>query len=200
MKKILLGLLIVAALSACSSSEEKATPESVSKTVESNAATIAELQSETVELQSQLEAAKDDATSVVEHKKMIVAFEGTGAKVDKVEGGLHLSLPADLAFKSGKSELNDKFKSLLGSVSGTLTNYPDATATIKGHTDTTGSDEFNQKLSEDRARSVSEYLVLKGIDPSRIETVGVGSSEPVEDNDTKEGKAANRRVDITVSY
>ncbi|MCS5421395.1 MULTISPECIES: OmpA family protein [Psychrilyobacter] len=198
MKKILLGFLIVAALSACTGSKEKEMDmptkvDTLNETVMVNADTLTEIKSE-------LEATQQEADMMAEHMKMVNAFKGTGATVTKVDDGLHLTLPGDSAFKSGKAVLNDSMKAVLDPIAETLTAYPGADAMIKGHTDSSGSEEANQKLSEDRAVAVSKYLIGKGIDSSRIGIVGVGSSEPVDDNDTKEGKMANRRVDLTITY
>jgi outer membrane protein OmpA-like peptidoglycan-associated protein len=69
---------------------------------------------------------------------------------------------------------------------------------VAGHTDATGTDEYNQGLSERRARSVVDYLVGKGIDRSRLDAVGRGESQPVADNGTRDGRAQNRRVELNV--
>ena len=204
MKKILLGVLIVAALSACSSSEEKidipTQVQTLNETVEVNANTLAEIKSGNEEVRAQLEASQQEAAMMAEYLKMIKAFEGTGVTVTKVDDGLHLTLPGDSAFKSNKAVLNQEIKTILDQVAETLIVYPETDAVIKGHTDSTGPVEFNQKLSENRATAVSDYLVSKGVDSSRIDTVGVGSSEPADDNDTKDGRMANRRVDLTITY
>ena len=205
MKKILLGLLIVAALSACSSSEEKevSIPTQVkmlNETVVVNANTLTEIKSGNEEVRAQLEEGQEEAAMMVEEMTMVKAFEGTGATVTKVDDGLHLTFPENLAFKSSKAVLNEEMKAILDPIAETLIAYPGTDVMIKGHTDSSGSEELNQKLSEDRAMAVSDYLVDKEVDSSRIETMGVGSSEPIDDNDTKDGKMSNRRVDLTISY
>ena len=204
MKKILLGLLIVAALSACSSSEEKVDiptqVQTLNETVEMNATTLTDVKSGNEEIRAQLEEGQQNAAMMAEHMKMVKAFEGTGVTVTAIDNGLHLTLPGDTAFKSSKAVLNESMKTILDPIAETLMTYPGTDAMIKGHTDSSGPEEFNQKLSEDRAMAVSTYLMNKGIDSSRIETVGVGSSEPTDDNDTRDGRMANRRVDITITY
>ena len=200
MKKILFGILIVAALSACSSSEEKVDiptqVQTLTEKVEMNAGALTEIKSGNEEVRTQLEIGQKGAAVMA----MVEAFEGTGVAVTKADNGLQLTLPGDAAFKSSKAVLNESIKTILDPIAETLTTYPETDAIIKGHTDASGPEEFNQKLSEDRAMAVSDYLVSKGVDSSRIESVGVGSSEPVDDNDTKDGKIANRRVDIIISY
>jgi outer membrane protein OmpA-like peptidoglycan-associated protein len=204
MKKILFGLLIVVALSACSSSEEKVDiptqVQTLNKNVEMNASTLTEVKSANEEIKAQLEESQEKAAMMAEHMKMVKAFEGTGVTVTAMDSGLHLTLPGDAAFKSSKAVLNESMKTILDPIAETLMAYPGTDAMIKGHTDSSGPEEFNQKLSEDRAMAVSTYLMDKGVDSSRIESVGVGSSEPADDNDTRDGKMANRRVDLTITY
>lgn len=72
-------------------------------------------------------------------------------------------------------------------------------ATVEGHTDSTGSDEYNQKLSERRAASVSAAMVAGGLAPGEVRAVGLGESDPIESNDTEAGRAQNRRVVVVVS-
>jgi len=205
MKKVLFGILILGALSACSSSEEKVDiPTQINElnqTVDMNAETLEEVKSENEELKTQIEAAKKEATEIEEYNKIAGKFDGTGTKITKTEdGSLSLIPSAEASFKLNKAELNENIKKTLDSIVETLEEYPEAKATIKGHTDATGPEEFNKKLSEERAKSVSDYLISKGIDSSRIETVGIGTSEPIADDSTKEGKMQNRNVDITISF
>jgi OmpA-OmpF porin, OOP family len=94
--------------------------------------------------------------------------------------------------KSAKSELDKLVNALIN-------DHPQVKVSIEGHTDDTGSDEFNQKLSEKRAEAVKNYLAGKKVDAGRISTVGYGKSQPVVDNGTAEGKARNRRVEFKVS-
>ena len=78
-----------------------------------------------------------------------------------------------------------------------LKENPEIGFELAGHTDNIGSEEYNMKLSEKRAKAVMEYFVRKGIDPNRFTTKGFGFTEPVASNDTKEGRAKNRRVELT---
>ena len=80
-----------------------------------------------------------------------------------------------------------------------LTQYPETTITVAGHTDNTGNDRINNPLSENRARSVASYLTGRGVAASRISTVGYGSRSPVADNSTESGRAQNRRVEILIN-
>ena len=77
-----------------------------------------------------------------------------------------------------------------------LKDHPDIRIEISGHTDDRGKDDFNMKLSQDRADAVKSYFTERGIDASRIETRGAGKTEPVESNRTKQGRAKNRRIEF----
>jgi OOP family OmpA-OmpF porin len=77
-----------------------------------------------------------------------------------------------------------------------LRNYPNAKFSIEGHTDSDGSDVFNQKLSEDRANAVRNALIEKGVKPENLVAVGFGETKPIASNKTKEGKAQNRRTEV----
>ena len=77
--------------------------------------------------------------------------------------------------------------------------YPKANFIIEGHTDSTGSEGFNQKLSEKRANAVHDYLVANGISDDRLSTVGYGETRPIDDNKTRAGRSNNRRVDVILN-
>ena len=79
-----------------------------------------------------------------------------------------------------------------------LMDHPDLRVSVEGHTDAMGSDAYNQALSERRAQAVKRYLVSAGVDASRLETMGYGESQPVASNDTEDGRAMNRRVELNV--
>jgi len=106
---------------------------------------------------------------------------------------------SNILFDVGKSSLTCDLKIALAKVAGILLIYRDTNVIIEGHTDNTGSAEFNQVLSEDRAFSVKEFFIELGLRRHRLESVGYGFRQPVADNTTKEGRRKNRRVDIIVS-
>jgi OmpA-OmpF porin, OOP family len=115
-----------------------------------------------------------------------------GDKVDTV--GCSLTRKLEVFFDNDSSKLKlESFKDLDLAVQ-FLKAVPTATGIIEGHTDSSGSDSYNQRLSEQRAKAVRDYIVSMGIDPSRIEARGFGESQPVADNSTTEGRAQNRRV------
>jgi len=86
----------------------------------------------------------------------------------------------------------------LTKVADVLNRYPEETITIKGHTDSTGSEAYNQELSERRAKSVADFLIGRGVDPGRVNWVGYGEQLPIAGNDTEAGRLQNRRVEIEI--
>jgi len=105
----------------------------------------------------------------------------------------------DVLFQTGKYELKPEARERLARVSGILLAYSSLKVAIEGHTDSTGSDEFNQRLSEQRAEAVRDYLVTQGVAASGITARGFGSMQPVASNDTAEGRQHNRRVELVLS-
>lgn len=89
--------------------------------------------------------------------------------------------------------------SFLDEVSRVLRDYTDTRVNVAGHTDSTGNADYNQRLCERRARSVSHYLNQKGVSASRLEVRGYGETQPVASNDNEQGRAQNRRVEITLT-
>jgi outer membrane protein OmpA-like peptidoglycan-associated protein len=112
--------------------------------------------------------------------------------------GLVLTL-GDTLFATGKSELKSGATVNLDRITTFMTEYPKRTAAIEGYTDSMGSDEMNQSLSERRADSVKRYLVGRGVDPSRLTSIGHGEASPVAENETAAGRQQNRRVEIVIS-
>lgn len=102
-------------------------------------------------------------------------------------------------FNSGRSSFKDGTDPTLQAISAILNEYPKANFTIEGHTDSTGSEDTNQLLSEQRANAVMDYLVNNGISSARLNAKGYGAANPIADNNTRSGRAANRRVDVTLA-
>ena len=126
-------------------------------------------------------------------------LDGSGVGVARRGDELTINLPGKLAFSSDSSELNAGFASVLETVAGLLRKYDKTVIEIAGHTDSTGSREHNRALSEQRAGAVAAFLEKRGILKSRVLTVGAGETRPVAGNDTAEGRARNRRVELTLS-
>jgi OOP family OmpA-OmpF porin len=101
-------------------------------------------------------------------------------------------------FDFDKATIRPDAKVILDEAASQLSKNPDVRVSVEGHTDSVGSDTYNQKLSERRAASVKSYLVGKGVSDSRLSSVGYGESKPVSSNDTKDGRALNRRVELLV--
>jgi outer membrane protein OmpA-like peptidoglycan-associated protein len=106
---------------------------------------------------------------------------------------------SDILFDIGKATLTQNLKTNLAKIAGILFVYKEANVIVEGHTDNTGSEAFNQKLSEKRAENVMHYLVKQGIPLERLKAVGYGLTRPVADNATREGRQKNRRVDLVIS-
>jgi len=115
---------------------------------------------------------------------------------DVVKIGVPIILEG-ITFDVGKATIKPESEATLMKALKTLETYTDISVEISGHTDNTGSAKLNQKLSEERANSVKDWLVSKGIDPSRITTKGYGKDKPIADNKTAEGKQKNRRIEFT---
>ncbi|WP_382160287.1 OmpA family protein [Hydrogenophaga sp. ANAO-22] len=133
-------------------------------------------------------------------KQMEAATAGTGIGVSQTtDNRLKLDVPADAGFATGRSTVSPTLQRVLGQFAGTLNANPVTAVAIVGHTDSTGSDAVNNPLSFDRANATRDYLVSRGVAASRIATDGQGSRQPVADNATPQGRAANRRVEIYVA-
>ncbi|HIC79177.1 MAG TPA: OmpA family protein, partial [Sulfurovum sp.] len=101
-------------------------------------------------------------------------------------------------FKSGKTELTSKSKKLLDETAKKMIDNSNYRYHISGHTDNIGNDEYNIKLSANRAKEVKSYLILQGVDGDLLTTEGLGSLQPIATNDTKEGRFLNRRVEFKI--
>lgn len=126
--------------------------------------------------------------------------EGTGVDVRPVDNGkaILVTLPDGVTFDSDSYMLKPEFRPTLDKIAENLTQNPDSLIDVYGHTDSTETQQHNQTLSENRARTVGDYLTTRGISASRIRTQGFGSSLPLASNDTFEGRARNRRVEIKI--
>lgn len=125
-------------------------------------------------------------------------LQGTGVSVFRDGDNITLNMPGNVTFASNSADLSPAFFDVLGSVSKVLSEYDQTIVEVAGHTDSSGSDNYNQSLSERRAGSVAQYLQSRDINSQRLITVGMGESMPVANNTTSDGKQANRRVEITM--
>ena len=123
---------------------------------------------------------------------------GKTATVERVGEGIKLTFNSQLLFDFGKTDLKESNKADLQKFASTLKEYPDTDLLIVGHTDNVGSDGFNQTLSEKRAAAVSSQLMNAGVSSNRIRVEGKGESQAAASNDTEDGRAQNRRVEIAI--
>jgi outer membrane protein OmpA-like peptidoglycan-associated protein len=124
--------------------------------------------------------------------------EVENAEIERVGEGIKVTFDSGILFDFDSSELQPEAKKNIRSMADVLRKYPNSNILIEGDTDSVGSDDYNQKLSERRARAVADYQKSLGISGSRISTIGLGSSNPVASNDTEAGRRLNRRVEIAV--
>jgi outer membrane protein OmpA-like peptidoglycan-associated protein len=127
-----------------------------------------------------------------------VHFEKSGVVFKSQMDKFTIVMPYDVTFEFNKYELKSKFNELLDAVSEAINMAPELNVEIVGHTDNIGTPDYNRKLSEKRAQAVKDYLVSKGVDKNRLVVKGMGFDEPVTTNDTEEGRALNRRVEINI--
>jgi outer membrane protein OmpA-like peptidoglycan-associated protein len=125
-------------------------------------------------------------------------LEGTGVSVVRNGDNITLNMPGSVTFATDSSDLSPAFFSVLNSVGKVLAEYEQTVVEVAGHTDSTGSDSYNQSLSERRATAVSSYLRGQGVIDQRLITLGMGEARPVADNSSAAGRQANRRVEITM--
>jgi outer membrane protein OmpA-like peptidoglycan-associated protein len=125
-------------------------------------------------------------------------LERTGVSVTRVGDNITLNMPGNITFATNSADLNAGFFEVLNSVSLVVNEYEQTVIEVAGHTDSTGSDAYNQQLSERRAASVASYLRTRNVLGDRIIEVGMGETRPIADNATDSGRQANRRVELTL--
>jgi outer membrane protein OmpA-like peptidoglycan-associated protein len=133
-------------------------------------------------------------------KELKEATAGSGVDVTETDNGqaILVNLPDGVTFDVGSYTLKPEFRATLDDVAASMVKYPNSLVDVYGHTDSTGSDAFNQTLSENRARTVAGYLTSRGVAAARVRSQGYGETMPVADNTTDEGRRKNRRVEIKI--
>jgi outer membrane protein OmpA-like peptidoglycan-associated protein len=121
-----------------------------------------------------------------------------GAKVERVGEGIKITFDSGILFAVNSSNLTDQAKENVQKLATILNKYPDTNILVEGHTDSTGTEAYNQKLSERRASSVTDYTSGLGVAAARFKAMGYGESQPVASNSTAEGRRQNRRVEIAI--
>lgn len=121
-----------------------------------------------------------------------------GARVERIGEGIKITFESGILFDTNSAELKGTSRDNITDLARVLNKYDDTNILVEGHTDNTGSDDLNQRLSEKRASSVSNYLKTKNVLGNRISTMGYGELQPVADNNSVTGRQANRRVEIAI--
>jgi len=121
-----------------------------------------------------------------------------GAEIERVGEGIKITFDSGILFATNSSTLEPEAKRNIIKLATILNKYPDTNILVTGHTDSDGTDDYNQALSERRAKAVSDYATMQGVPSSRFSVIGLGENEPVATNDTEDGKHLNRRVEIAV--
>lgn len=132
----------------------------------------------------------------IQAKKLRQELQGTGVQVARDGNNIRLIMPNAITFNTNDSVIKSSANSVLDSVAKVAKEYNKTTLQIIGYTDSTGNDSINIPLSQRRAASVAQYLQLRGISTSRINSLGLGAQNPIADNKTAAGREQNRRVEI----
>lgn len=119
--------------------------------------------------------------------------------VQREGNALALTFKSDFTFDVNSTNIRPGLYTELDRVAQVLSSYPQTTIIVTGHTDSTGSESYNQQLSERRAQSVKNALVQRGVDAPRIQAIGYGESSPIADNNTEFGRQQNRRVEVRIN-
>jgi outer membrane protein OmpA-like peptidoglycan-associated protein len=130
--------------------------------------------------------------------KLRQRLEGSGVSVTRDGDNIILNMPSNITFATDQSDIKPAFYEVLNSVAIVLREFKQTLVDVNGHTDSDGSDEYNDDLSSRRANSVAEYLVSQQLDSQRFSVQGFGESQPVASNASASGKAQNRRVEIQI--
>ena len=133
-----------------------------------------------------------------QEKKLRAQTAGTDVQVVRQGDNLLLNMPSGVTFATNQSAIQPQFRTTLDQVAQTLASYEKTYIDVYGHTDSTGNDGINIPLSQNRARSVADYLATRGVQSARIATQGFGANQPVADNNSEIGRQANRRVEIKI--
>lgn len=132
-----------------------------------------------------------------QRRQMEASTQGTGIEVVKTaDNQLKINVPSDISFDVGRSDIKANFAEVLDRFAQGLVANPQARVRVVGHTDSSGSDAVNDPLSVNRAIRTRDHLVARGVAVARVDVDGMGSREPIASNQTAEGRARNRRVEI----
>lgn len=130
--------------------------------------------------------------------KLRAQLQGTGVSVTRNGNDIILNMPGNITFATASADINASFYDVLNSVALVLKEFNQTLVDVGGHADSQGADDMNMALSQRRAQSVASYLQSQGVDGQRFIVQGYGETRPIASNDTPEGRAQNRRVEITL--
>jgi outer membrane protein OmpA-like peptidoglycan-associated protein len=130
--------------------------------------------------------------------KLRQKLEGTGVSVTRLGDNITLNMPGNVTFAVDSSDISASFYPVLDSVALVLNEFDKTLVEVAGHTDSTGSESYNQSLSQKRSGSVTAYLTSRSVRSDRLISVGAGETRPIATNDTAAGRQQNRRVEITI--
>ena len=134
-----------------------------------------------------------------QEEKLRQQTAGTGITVDRVGDQLQLTMPSNVTFAVNSATIQPGFYGPLNDVASTLIEFPSTAVDIIGHASSDGADDYNMTLSQQRAAAVRSYLINQGTQAVRINAIGMGETQPIADNATAQGRAANRRVEIILT-
>lgn len=123
---------------------------------------------------------------------------GTGVQVKEVNGQIYLVMPGNITFDTNEAFIKLSFQPVVSSIAKVLNEYDKTLVYVNGYTDSTGTDAINNPLSQKRANAVADFLRVKGVAATRLKATGLGSSNPIADNNTATGRELNRRVEIVL--
>jgi outer membrane protein OmpA-like peptidoglycan-associated protein len=207
-RNILLAFAIVTTLSACVTSDPYTGDQKVRKSVKygATAAIVCGLIGATKNSKNARNAAIGCGAigagigAYMDHQEAELRreLEGTGVRVVRQGDQIQLVLPGNITFNTNEYSIKGDFYPVLNSVAKVLYKFKDTELDIIGFTDSQGSDEYNYRLSEDRARSVKQYLANQEVHPARLKAFGEGENRPIADNNSAIGREQNRRVELYI--
>ncbi|MGD9039023.1 MAG: OmpA family protein [Desulfobacteraceae bacterium] len=121
-----------------------------------------------------------------------------GARVERVGEGIKITFSSGIMFDINRAVLKDQYEGELSELTTILNKYEDTNILLEGHTDSTGTEEYNLELSKKRSQSVANYLATQKVNPTRFTIMGYGESQPIASNETSEGRSQNRRVEVAI--
>ena len=134
-----------------------------------------------------------------QEQKLKEQLANSGVDVKRDGDKIVLNMPGNITFDTNSAEVRSQFYGTLSSLAKTMQEYDKTTIDVVGHTDNVGSDDYNQKLSERRAQNVAAYINSQGVNPVRVVAIGRGETQSVVSNDSDDGRARNRRVELTLA-